>query len=186
MSEALKPCPFCGGGDTLILDGPVEDDWCQVSCDKCHARGPINYSDPHAKAAWNRRADLPAPVRVKDLVWDDGEAYDEDEGPITSEAYGAGYCYLAEAIDCTLAEAKAERQAAFEARILAELEPAPDALADPRVVGQGAVAAHLIGAMAAACEALEHADASQVRRVRLSLLRIVANALEAAKGATHG
>jgi len=55
MDIDLKPCPFCGATETTILNGPVEDDWCAVSCDKCYAAGPHNYTDPHAIAAWNRR-----------------------------------------------------------------------------------------------------------------------------------
>jgi len=60
----LLPCPFCGVTDTIILNGPVEDDWCAVSCDKCHARGPINYTDSHAIAAWNTRATPPGMIRL--------------------------------------------------------------------------------------------------------------------------
>lgn len=57
----LLPCPFCGGDDLIIVGGPVEDDWCAVSCLGCMTVGPHNYTDPHAIAAWNRRA--PAPQR---------------------------------------------------------------------------------------------------------------------------
>jgi Lar family restriction alleviation protein len=62
MSDDLKSCPFCGGTDTIILSGPVEDDWCAVSCDGCYSRGPINYTDPACVKGWNTRTDL---VQVK-------------------------------------------------------------------------------------------------------------------------
>jgi len=59
MTDDMQPCPFCGATETTILNGPVEDDWCAVSCDKCYAGGPHNYTDPHAISGWNRRA-MPA------------------------------------------------------------------------------------------------------------------------------
>jgi len=62
MADAPDNCQFCGHDRTYILNGPVEDDWCAVTCDKCHARGPINYTDPHAIAAWNTRTTPPAVV----------------------------------------------------------------------------------------------------------------------------
>jgi len=62
MADAPDNCPFCGHDYTFILNGPVEGDWCAVTCDKCHARGPINYTDPHAIAEWNTRATPPAAV----------------------------------------------------------------------------------------------------------------------------
>lgn len=60
-------------------------------------------------------------VEVLPLVWKDGTFYDDDEGPIYSEAVGAGYTYIAEAVDCTLAEAKVKAQAEYEANIRASL-----------------------------------------------------------------
>nr|WP_250808485.1 hypothetical protein [Neorhizobium tomejilense] len=57
-------------------------------------------------------------VAVKPLEWEDATCVVfEDEGPTTSEAIGAGYHYLAEAVDMTLSEAKAEGQERFEQTI---------------------------------------------------------------------
>ena len=65
--------------------------------------------------------DIKVKIKVKQLEWKDEIIYDEDEGPIFSEAYGAGYWYIAEAVDCTLDEAKTARQREFEERILSSI-----------------------------------------------------------------
>ena len=52
----LLPCPFCGGDDLFIANGPPENDWCAVKCISCDTTGPTDYSDPHAIVLWNRRA----------------------------------------------------------------------------------------------------------------------------------
>ena len=86
--------------------------------------------------AWNRRADLaavqPAQVRVKPLVWHEGDEPDEwKSGPYDV------WCELGKfqvyhwsivkgAPHETAEAAKAEAQADYEARILAALEPQPD------------------------------------------------------------
>ena len=144
----MKPCPFCGETDTVILNGPVEDDWCAVVCNKCSARGPINYTDHHAITAWNRRADFaavqPAQVRVKPLVWKG------DSIRVTANGMGKYYSCMrmfhgqkGSGWECdegdwhpTIEAAKAAAQADYEARILAALEPQPISksadLHDPR------------------------------------------------------
>ncbi len=135
-AEALLPCPFCGGDDMIILNGPVEDDWCTVSCEKCHARGPIDYTDPHAIAAWDRRA-LPARgVVVRPLVWQ----FEQEDVQVANTSARHQYRVIHDRratkgawswfcdgawIGCETEEAaKAAAQADYEARILAALEPA--------------------------------------------------------------
>lgn len=70
---------------------------------------------------------LCASGQVQALEWkDDAPFFDDDpDSVIYSEAVGAGYTYIAEAVDCTLEEAKAAAQAEYERRILAALTPAP-------------------------------------------------------------
>ena len=46
----------------------------------------------------------------------------EEDGPHSSAALGAGFTYLAEAVDMTLGEAKAEKQTTFEERVLGAIE----------------------------------------------------------------
>ena len=62
-----------------------------------------------------------AGFRVASLEWKDQKAMFEDEGPTYSEAVGAGYTYVAEAVDMTLEQAKAERQAKFERFVLSSI-----------------------------------------------------------------
>lgn len=66
MSEApdAPPCPFCGGDDIGRIDGPPEDDWVANVCRDCHARGPHNYSDAQALAAWSQRANVWQPIET--------------------------------------------------------------------------------------------------------------------------
>ena len=46
MREALKPCPFCGSGTSIVVDSCRD----LVSCTRCHTFGPDG-----GIAAWNRR-----------------------------------------------------------------------------------------------------------------------------------
>jgi Lar family restriction alleviation protein len=46
------PCPFCGNAADLSLSQGGKVLW--VSCDKCHADGPMMPSKAEAVAAWNR------------------------------------------------------------------------------------------------------------------------------------
>jgi len=123
MSDALKPCPFCGGHNvkwniTIQRDPFAECLGCTATVD-----GSI--------AAWNTRA---AP-RVKPLVWD---RMDEARGGMAKYiAYETTpndwncVCYPHDAAQCRLAEkvtkeaAKAAAQADYTARILAALEAPP-------------------------------------------------------------
>jgi hypothetical protein len=86
-----------------------------------------------------RRADLPAPVRVKELVWSNEPSlftsfYDADWADTSFGNYYANeYAFWFEAEPATPCEgkaaAKAAAQADYTARILAALEPAPVAMA---------------------------------------------------------
>lgn len=52
----LKPCPFCGGVYTLVIDVP-HDGWLAVRCVRtfCGAFGPYRRYRKTAIKAWNRR-----------------------------------------------------------------------------------------------------------------------------------
>ena len=59
MTEALKPCPFCGAkahvaGSLFFSDAIV------VKCEEGHSNGCIYADRDIAIAAWNRRAALAA------------------------------------------------------------------------------------------------------------------------------
>ena len=54
MSEALKPCPFCGGEDLTEYDG-------YVTCDTCDTDGPLCDTRDEAIEKWNTRATLEQP-----------------------------------------------------------------------------------------------------------------------------
>lgn len=64
-------------------------------------------------------------VKVAQLRWKDSDAIFKEEGPIYSEAEGAGYIYVAEAIDATLQEEKRKAQRRFERNVLASLVSYP-------------------------------------------------------------
>ena len=79
MTDALKPCPFCGGSARLGLDDFINGRIIEhpdyfIECDAPVAGGAcqvfVRMHDQNHDllvAAWNRRADLP--VRVLPLVW---------------------------------------------------------------------------------------------------------------------
>lgn len=55
----MKPCPFCQSEDTseemyLDLAFPIY----YVICNKCHARGPHDYSSENAYELWDDREDI--------------------------------------------------------------------------------------------------------------------------------
>jgi len=54
-SEMLAPCPFCGGVDLEIDDGPCGS---RVECNGCDSSGPT-LGRLAAIAAWNRRSFAP-------------------------------------------------------------------------------------------------------------------------------
>ena len=64
MSEALKPCPFCGDKAILWCEKPKSSDYGWLAaCFSCHSQtgyvariGGIHKTEEAAIAAWNRRA----------------------------------------------------------------------------------------------------------------------------------
>ena len=59
MTEALKPCPFCGSDDVEALDMEGKH---YVVCYDCALEGPFHKSRAAVIAAWNTRAALAAPA----------------------------------------------------------------------------------------------------------------------------
>jgi len=55
MSEALKPCPFCGSDDVTAGFGVK-----YAECNTCDAFGPTAAYPDNAIGAWNTRAALAA------------------------------------------------------------------------------------------------------------------------------
>ncbi|MCV6826040.1 MULTISPECIES: Lar family restriction alleviation protein [Halocynthiibacter] len=58
MSEALKPCPFCGSTNASP-EGIVQSSKGQMFCNNCGAYGPHPAYDDSG-ADWNTRADAEA------------------------------------------------------------------------------------------------------------------------------
>ena len=62
-TEALMPCPFCGGNARISADTEATRDsqgrlWAfTVVCDRCCASTGLTFSPDRAIEAWNRRAD---------------------------------------------------------------------------------------------------------------------------------
>jgi Lar family restriction alleviation protein len=61
IMEEIKPCPFCGtaGEARIELQEPSPDsdnDWYEVRCDYCGARGGESLSKEGAVREWNKRA----------------------------------------------------------------------------------------------------------------------------------
>jgi Lar family restriction alleviation protein len=51
----LVPCPFCGEPDPTLQDENIGSIW--VSCDRCHAQGPMSHANvKDAADSWNRRS----------------------------------------------------------------------------------------------------------------------------------
>lgn len=59
MTDALKPCPFCGSDDVEALDMEGKH---YVVCYDCALEGPFHKSRAAVIAAWNTRAALAAPA----------------------------------------------------------------------------------------------------------------------------
>lgn len=61
MPDMLKPCPFCGSSDVILVDFWAEsegdDNGYAVRCNWCNALGPYYEEDKRAAIVrWNRRA----------------------------------------------------------------------------------------------------------------------------------
>ena len=139
MTDALKPCPFCGGEAECI----EETDW-EIGCynGQCATEPSVwTLSKERAIAAWNTRAPAPA-VKVKALDWHKSyiTPWNEDWHTVPTgytvrcadengwKWQGAG----AHGYGFDVAAAKHQAQAHHDATILAALEPATP-LDDPRV-----------------------------------------------------
>lgn len=53
MTDKLKPCPFCGGGD-MEMNSYSNDTWFFVQCTDCNAAGPESDTSESAEIAWNQ------------------------------------------------------------------------------------------------------------------------------------
>jgi len=58
--EGLKPCPFCGASDIVLVveqiaGCPECDDNCYIRCNQCFAGGPNYEDEQRAQNAWNER-----------------------------------------------------------------------------------------------------------------------------------
>ncbi len=49
----LKPCPFCGYTQIIVVSGAVDCFYAQ--CEYCGAEGPSNCSEDNVLIEWNRR-----------------------------------------------------------------------------------------------------------------------------------
>lgn len=58
MTDALKPCPFCGGRGELWA--AMGETW--IACTECGAIGNMTPRQETTIAAWNRRAPQPSPA----------------------------------------------------------------------------------------------------------------------------
>ncbi len=148
MTEALKPCPFCGGTD---LSSGGDDKVVGYWCNTCEATGPNHYG----KHDWNRRADLPAAVTVKPLAW----GISETVGMNLQSDCPFGRYYIAlradgnwlwwrpasspahQGCEKSEAQAKAAAQDDYERRVLSCLTSQPDLVKDAGRVPAAAVEA---------------------------------------------
>ena len=66
MSNELKPCPFCGGNNLIIIDA---DTWSRfklaaVICQECKVTTPCFYLEEEAIVWWNTRHQDPTRIDV--------------------------------------------------------------------------------------------------------------------------
>ena len=81
LDQGLRPCPFCGGADVLLVLDAAR--WPVVQCQDCGANGPsITLSQHEAVAQWNTRAGEAAErewcARVCESVASSLESAEED------------------------------------------------------------------------------------------------------------
>ena len=85
MSDALKPCPFCGGAKSVPQNNGEYTFWRVCVQIDCGAEGPITYNQDDANAAWNRREPPPLPKplspetrKENSMFWSESEAREGD------------------------------------------------------------------------------------------------------------
>ncbi len=77
----------------------------------------------HDALAAHVAAEVAKARAVVPLVWKDAAPFFDDEldSVLYSEAVGAGYTYVAEAVDCTIEDAKAEQEKAYADNIMSAI-----------------------------------------------------------------
>lgn len=69
-SEALKPCPFCGGKEVRVQqNGLPRNRFWECVCDDCDFCGPAVDTKDEAVEHWNRRAQLDKAREVGQRAW---------------------------------------------------------------------------------------------------------------------
>ena len=71
MTDALKPCPFCGSADLYATSNGHESH--SVGCNFCGTEGPAAPTDSTARDVWNDRAALAQPAASVELAQPEGE-----------------------------------------------------------------------------------------------------------------
>lgn len=116
----------------------------------------------------------PAPFVIKPLEWKDGHVVFTDEGPSHSEAVGAGYTYVADAIDKPLAESKLDAEGRYLRNVLDSLTD-PASSADLPTFTYAAIYAHTVRKAALREENRDEQDlANELREA----MRFIENAAE--------
>lgn len=60
--EKLKPCPFCGSSDDLVLSYKEKSESEFILCNSCGAEGPCNsdvFDSRNGNIKWNNRTGDP-------------------------------------------------------------------------------------------------------------------------------
>ncbi|MCV9964036.1 hypothetical protein OIU34_19330 [Pararhizobium sp. BT-229] len=116
-------------------------------------------------------------LAVKPLDWKDGEAVFTDEGPSYSEAVGAGYTYVAEAVDKPLAESKLDAEGRYLRNILdCLIDPAPSG--DLTSFAYAAIYAHTVRKAALREENRNEQDLADELREAMRFIESVADRTE--------
>lgn len=104
MSTELRPCPFCGGNDTVLNSpGMTGTGTSYVSCLSCDTEGPYFDEEQEALAisSWNTRADDHLLSSVRKLV---GEWRLNDCDPTMDPEYISGQQTCADQLESLLAQ----------------------------------------------------------------------------------
>jgi len=79
MTEALKPCPFCGGEAEFLIGSAMFFD-VVITCKQCSMSGPIFDDSPHKgdEAIEHNRAEAITAWNTRAPVWQDIETAPRD------------------------------------------------------------------------------------------------------------